>query len=95
MVSPEKAGDSWIWVSILKGRDFLKANGSWVVGDGKIIDLKTDRWLASGKLAKVKQSCSVVKVAECINPANSSWDLQKIGQTLHHESAMEVVKTPN
>lgn len=81
-------------MSILKGRDLLKANGNWLVGNGQSLDLRTDRWLASGKLAVVKDSAPATKVADCLNTFGTGWDLQILRQTLHHDSAMDAVKTP-
>lgn len=80
--------------SILKGRDLLKQNGRWVVGDGSNIDIRNGVWLASGVLAKVNESCPLVKMGDCINASSKCWDLQKLKLHLHHNSAMEAVKTP-
>ncbi|KAI5349186.1 hypothetical protein L3X38_002073 [Prunus dulcis] len=36
---------SFVWSSILWGRDLLDANLYWCVGDGKMIDVYKDKWI--------------------------------------------------
>ena len=38
----KKGGRSWIWDSILKGRDLFLKGGKWVVGDGNTIRVWKD-----------------------------------------------------
>ena len=38
----KKGGASWIWSSILKGRELLLNRGKWVVGNGKSIGIWQD-----------------------------------------------------
>lgn len=39
---PKKKGCSWIWASILQGRDFLSKHGRWIVGNGESIKIWKD-----------------------------------------------------
>ena len=41
----KKGGRSWIWDSILKGRDLFLKGGKWVVGDGNTIQVRTTGYL--------------------------------------------------
>lgn len=64
------------------------------MGDGKSIDMRNDRWLATSELARVNEPSSMVKISECFNDSKTGWNLQKLGQVFHHESAMAAIKTP-
>lgn len=44
------ARPSWGWQSILVGRDALRPDLKWKVGDGKSINLREDRWLMFGPI---------------------------------------------
>ena len=66
----KKGGPSWIWNSILKGRDVLIEGGRWMVGDGSTIRIWHDNWLGT-KISQVPQGCNHdLKVSELINPSN-------------------------
>ncbi|XP_015931910.1 uncharacterized protein LOC107458226 [Arachis duranensis] len=41
---------SWIWKSLLEGRDFLRRKGKWSVGSGMEIDIWGDNWVAGRDL---------------------------------------------
>lgn len=45
MDCPDRASESHGWRSILVGRDLIKKNSGWLVGDGTQIDLWSDPWL--------------------------------------------------
>lgn len=42
-------GISWVWRSMLNGRDLLKSNGRWNIGSGENIQISEDYWLASSE----------------------------------------------
>ena len=43
----KRRGASWIWASILHGRDLIKRGGKWCVRDGNSIRINSDNWLPS------------------------------------------------
>lgn len=55
----DKQGSSWIWKSMLKGRDLLKYSGRWTVGTGEQISIADDNWLASGEKTKLLPSFTI------------------------------------
>ncbi|KAF7828452.1 reverse transcriptase [Senna tora] len=46
----QKKDSSWVWRSLLQGRDFLKKHVAWQVGNGDSIRVWQDKWVADGKM---------------------------------------------
>lgn len=89
-----KAGISWAWRSILHGRDLLKREGRWLVGNGTRINIKEDIWLANGAKVEVKENCAVKMVSELIDQGTKAWNTTELGKSISPKSAIEVMKTP-
>ncbi|XP_028769922.1 uncharacterized protein LOC114727377 [Neltuma alba] len=51
---------SWLWSSILDGRNLLKENTFWKVGDGKRVNVWFDRWILEMK----RRLADIVNVPE-------------------------------
>lgn len=45
---------SWVWRSMLHGKELLKDNGRWNIGSGLEIEMTKDYWLASREKAVTK-----------------------------------------
>jgi hypothetical protein len=56
MDAKRKRGSSWIWNSLLVGRDIIRENGRWAIGSGKMVNVSSDHWLADGSLAQLSGS---------------------------------------
>lgn len=69
---------SWIWSSILHGRDEVLKSARWVVGSGSSIRIQGDIWLASGLKITQPLSSEVSKVQDIIDPSSRRWDIGKI-----------------
>ncbi|XP_025703193.2 uncharacterized mitochondrial protein AtMg00310-like [Arachis hypogaea] len=68
---------SWIWKSILEGRDFLRRKGRWSVGSGAGIDIWEDNWVVGiHKLGRGGQN-RYRRVSELVREGEG-WDLNKI-----------------
>ncbi|XP_057719433.1 uncharacterized protein LOC130933842 [Arachis stenosperma] len=42
-------GASWIWKSIMHGKDFLLRNGRWLIGNGEKVSILDDNWILNMK----------------------------------------------
>ncbi|XP_057790295.1 uncharacterized protein LOC131007151 [Salvia miltiorrhiza] len=73
---------SFVWKSILVGRDLLAKGAAWKLGDGGRIRIGKDPWLPSGKglfkVARVDEADKNRKAKELMDEDLSSWDLQKV-----------------
>lgn len=88
-----KGRSSWVWKSLLQGRELLKSFGRWSIGAGVNIDIRKDNWVASGKPLVLKPNATVTIVQQLIN-SNHEWDLQMIRNNVDHSSAFDILKTP-
>lgn len=89
-----KNGISWIWRSLLHGRDLLKSQGRWDVGDESDVLIATDRWLPNGELSICKVGCSLLKVNELIDQSSHSWDINVLRGNMDSNSDIQAVRTP-
>ena len=55
---------SWCWSSILSGRDFLKKNLLWDLGDGTSINIWSDPWVPNVKFPSKPLNCNDYIVKE-------------------------------
>ncbi|KAJ1395623.1 Ribonuclease H-like superfamily [Sesbania bispinosa] len=85
---------SWIWASIIDGRDFMRRNGRWSIANGEDISITGDRWLNSGDLVPTTHGAEEGKLDSLINLPNRSWNLTRIRDSLPPDLAIEAVQTP-
>ncbi|XP_025693017.1 uncharacterized protein [Arachis hypogaea] len=84
---------SWIWKSLLEGRDFLRRNGRWSIGNGAEVDVWQDNWVTGlGKLERNGDG-GIRKVSELIREGEG-WDRKKIEDIFHGSIAELIIKTP-
>lgn len=89
----KQRGSSWVWQSILQGRDVLKASGRWSIGSSQIVNIEGDNWLANGSQAKLKEGTTVTKVSELIDQ-NHNWDKNALRLNLEPTSTIAAIQTP-
>jgi hypothetical protein len=90
-------GMSYVWRSILKGIQLLKAGLIWRVGDGKRINIWRDPWMPRGESKKpsTRQGNSILtKVCELIDPVTGTWDSQLVEQTFNRDEAAVILSIP-
>lgn len=58
---------SWVWSSILHGRDEVLKYARWAVGNGRDILIQGDSWLASGQVIMQQISSEVSTLHDIIN----------------------------
>lgn len=89
-----KRNASWVWSSLMHGRDTFLKDARWAVGRGDKIDIKTDYWLASGDLVNIEENVEVQRVESLINPISRCWDINKIRQTFPPDMVIKILQTP-
>ncbi|XP_057453159.1 uncharacterized protein LOC130745025 [Lotus japonicus] len=85
---------SWIWSSLLEGRDFLARKGRWAVGNGKDINICDDAWLWNGEIIKGTGPQPNLKVNHLIIPNGGGWDRTKVSQLFPPQLAIKIMQTP-
>ncbi|KAJ1433127.1 Ribonuclease H-like superfamily [Sesbania bispinosa] len=85
---------SWVWASIIDGRDFMRRNGRWSIANGEDISITRDRWLNSGDLVPTTHGAEEGKLDSLINLPNRSWNLTRIRDSLPPDLAIKAVQTP-
>lgn len=90
---------SWIWNSLLVGRDFLKSEILWQIGDGECVNIWNDRWIPGfqddlkGFPGPVDEELPI-RVSELINPDVRSWDLSVLEEWLTEDQQLAISKIP-
>jgi hypothetical protein len=90
-------GMSYVWRSILKGIQLLKAGLIWRVDDGKRINIWCDPWLPKGEVRTplTRRGNSILtKVSELIDPVTGAWDSQLVEQTFNEADAAAILSIP-
>lgn len=85
---------SFVWRSIVWGRELLKEGLKWSIGSGSAVDAKYRNWFVSWSLA-ASSSCvaSNQKVADYIDN-NGRWNEPKIRSKFVNYEAEEILNTP-
>lgn len=66
----------------------------WMVSTGDTIDIRKDRWLASGELAENNDGYDLIWVRDIIDPNSESWDVSKIRRNFAASTAFKIMQTP-
>lgn len=84
---------SYIWYSILQGRDLLKKGLRVMIGNGEAIDAWSDPWLPThpprAPIAKTN-SVTSIKVKEWITNLIQGWDIQKLQELVVPEDVERI-----
>ncbi|XP_057445027.1 uncharacterized protein LOC130737292 [Lotus japonicus] len=74
----EKKGrnQSWMWTSLLEGRDLLNSGGRWAIGTGEKINVWEDSWIWTGERLARSQNTPPLKVAELLKESGDVKILQ-------------------
>ena len=85
---------SFIWKSILQGRDLVKKGLRYCVGNGTQVNAWFDHWLPvhpPRPPQKTNEAPTTVMVSELLNSTHSDWDLAKLDAWIVQED-VEIVK---
>ncbi|XP_062013825.1 uncharacterized protein LOC133730210 [Rosa rugosa] len=71
---------SWLWSSLLAGRDLLQNGALWNIGNGNSVNLWSDSWIPMVPPAPLNPAKANLNlpVSSLINWNNNSWDLSSI-----------------
>lgn len=70
---------SYAWRSILKSRDVIQKGVFWRVGDGRMIDIWSHKWLPDPGQSRVvlpRNGVRVEKVCDLFYPNTKIWDIE-------------------
>ncbi|KAJ1377536.1 Ribonuclease H-like superfamily [Sesbania bispinosa] len=90
----KKYGGSWIWSSLMEGRDFAKRNGQRLITNGRDIHLWEDTWLWSKETLQPYSIGGDLRVADILNVADHTWDQQFLSTNLPLAVAIKAKQTP-
>ncbi|KAL6176326.1 hypothetical protein ACLB2K_052960 [Fragaria x ananassa] len=74
------ASSSWLWNSLLVGKDLIRAETLWEIGNGKSVNFWSDQWVPSSPPAPICPARGNLraKVETVINWQSNSWDLSLV-----------------
>ena len=91
---------SWMWNSLLVGKEMLKEHALWKIMDGEGVSIWQDNWIPrmNGKRLQhpgLIDSQIPDKVAKLMSDENGEWNLRKVEQWLSEEQceAIRVIPT--
>ncbi|KAH9751892.1 putative reverse transcriptase/RNA-dependent DNA polymerase [Citrus sinensis] len=87
---------SYIWRSILWGRQVLQKGFRWRIGNGEKIQICRDNWIPRPETFKpisIQNMAADASVADLISQENN-WDQRKVRQWFMDEDAAEILRIP-
>ncbi|XP_072088190.1 uncharacterized protein [Arachis hypogaea] len=84
---------SWLWKSILIGRELLKRKGKWSIGSGSQVNIWRDRWISGEIRSEITENPNIQKVEEIITEG-TGWNVSKIKDLFPPEVCEQILKTP-
>lgn len=73
----DKNAESHGWRGILIGRDLIKRNSGWLIGNGESIHVWDDPWLST-TVGEPTASSASLKVSDLMLQGTTEWDIEKI-----------------
>lgn len=89
-----KRNESWVWASLIHGREIILKSARWVVGSGKSIDIQEDCWLASGDRVVLNENSELKWVSDIIDPVRKCWNVDLLKGHFPPSAAMKIIQTP-
>lgn len=93
LLTPKKRNASWVWASILHGRELLVKQGRRLIGNGEKVDVWDHRWVSSGEKLIPEQGQQSMKVKNLMIESRKVWNVGKIRQTLTSTDLGKVKQT--
>lgn len=83
-------GSSFTWSGIWEAKEEMKKGLRWVLGDGKTINIASDRWLRSKadycvERNQLSEQALNMKVHDFFQQGNKSWDVEKLRRYFTNE----------
>ncbi|GKV19300.1 hypothetical protein SLEP1_g29582 [Rubroshorea leprosula] len=87
---------SWIWLSILRGREIIQIGTRWNVGNGQNILIFEDKWvptLPGFKVTSPETQSLFSYVCELLDEGGE-WDITKLNASFSNQECREILKIP-
>ncbi|XP_015946638.1 uncharacterized protein LOC107471660 [Arachis duranensis] len=90
-----KAGKaaSWMWKSIIQGRDFLLRNGRWLIGNGSKVRIEEDRWIMNMDKNVIIRNNDIKFVKDLI-VEGEGWNMNKLRMYFDGALVDKIIRTP-
>lgn len=89
---------SWIWCSLLEGKQLIQKGIQWNVGSGELISFWDDAWVPDLMGKKVTPSTSPIeehhRVVDFIDQSTYSWNLERLRQNVPEAEVQAICKIP-
>lgn len=89
---------SWGWSSILVGREILKSQGIWRIGNGSSIQVFNDLWICTKpRFGTTNIHGDVENSAACVNSLidpNKQWDKDRVWLVMTCSNAKYILRIP-
>lgn len=86
--------DSWVWASLIHGKDTLMKHARWLVGKGEQISITQDNWLAYGERITTSTPLITDKVGDLIDDHNAGWNVPFIRTLFDTQTVLKILQTP-
>lgn len=95
---PVARNASWVWRSVTRGREAIRDNASWTVGNGRAINFWSDQWINTersslGHSLGIPEDIATIKVSDFILP-NNAWDFVKLQEVLPRDKVDAIRAIP-
>lgn len=92
------ASPSWLWSSLMEGKDLLDKGLRWNVGNGEKIQFWGDHWIPSweeGKIfSRTPTDCVWDRVSDFIDKPAMTWNEGKLRSCVSNEETEAILKIP-
>lgn len=85
---------SWLWRSLVEGKNFLLRHGRWAIGKGDSIRVRGDSWLWNGDLIPQLSPPSDMRVNELLDPGTRGWNQAKVSLLFPPAITFRILQTP-
>ncbi|KAL0900317.1 hypothetical protein Bca101_084278 [Brassica carinata] len=95
----DKATESHGWRGFLIGRDLLKTNIGWAIGNGESVSVWSDNWLSVSEqvrpMGPVPEDQLELRVKDLFLPNSCDWDREKIQRLMPFEEERILMIKPS
>nr|XP_025703912.1 uncharacterized protein LOC112805796 [Arachis hypogaea] len=84
---------TWIWNSLLQGRELIKSKGKWSIGKGSGVKVWGDNWIHGFNEPLKRGGSDNQRVEELLTPSRV-WDRAKIQRSFPPVVAQKILQTP-
>lgn len=94
-----RSNTSYVWTSLLHGRDIIRIEGCWRIGNGKMVDVWRDCWLLAKETYMVDVPFGPLPahypVANILNPLNGTWSEGVVRELFSPTDAEIILQIPD